>query len=52
MTTTLYDGGMGETEIQKFIGWKTREMVSRYIQFSPSRIGEDVRAIHPFYKEE
>lgn len=52
LTTVLYDRGMGETEIQKFIGWKTREMVGRYIQFSPSRIGEDVREIHPFYEEE
>lgn len=52
LTTLLYDRGMGETEIQKFIGWKTREMVTRYIQFSPSRIGEDVRQIHPFYEEE
>ena len=52
LVTLLYNRGMGETEIQKFIGWKTREMVTRYIQFTPDRIGEDVRAIHPFYEEE
>ena len=51
LVTLLYERGMGETEIQKFIGWKSREMVSRYIQFTPSRIGEDVRQIHPFYEE-
>ena len=52
LVTLLYERGMGETEIQKFIGWKTREMVSRYIQFSPSRISEDVREIHPFYEDD
>lgn len=52
LVTVLYNRGMGEVEIQKFMGWKTREMVSRYIQFSPDRVGEDVRQIHPFYEEE
>lgn len=52
LTTLLYNRGMGETEIQKFIGWKTSEMCRRYIQLSPDRVGKDVRVIHPFYEEE
>jgi len=50
LVTLLYNRGMGETEIQKFIGWKTSEMVRKYIQFAPGRISEDVIAIHPFYE--
>lgn len=51
LVTLLYDRGMGETSIQKWGGWKTGEMVRRYIQLSPSRLGEEVIAIHPFYEE-
>ena len=52
LVTLLHDRGMSETEIQKFIGWKTGDMVARYIQFTPGRVGKDVRQIHPFYEEE
>lgn len=52
LVTLLYNRGMGETSIQKWGGWKTGEMVRRYIQLSPSKLGEEVIAVHPFYEEE
>ena len=52
LVTLLYNRGMGETSIQKWGGWKTGEMVRRYIQLSPSRLGEEVISVHPFYEGE
>lgn len=52
LVTLLYKRGMGETSIQKWGGWKTGEMVRRYIQLTPSELGEEVIGIHPFYEEE
>lgn len=52
LVTLLHDKGMSETEIQKFFGWKTPEMVRRYVQLSPGRISDDVQRMHPFFDTE
>ena len=52
LVRVLHDKGMPREEIQKFYGWKSSTMVDRYLQISPSEIGERVEKIHPFYKEE
>jgi len=52
LVRVLHDKKMSREEIQKFFGWKSSTMVDRYLQMSPSEIGERVEKIHPFYKDE
>ena len=52
VVTMLHDKGLSETEIQKWGGWKTGEMVRRYIQIRPARITDKVASVHPFYQED
>lgn len=52
VVTLLYKKGMREKTIQDWGGWKTEQMVRRYIQLVPSQVGEEVIAIHPFYEED
>jgi len=50
LVTLLHDNGLTIAEIKEYMGWKTTSMVFRYIQLSPSKVGEKVADVHPFYK--
>ena len=45
LVTFLLEKGMGETKIQKLLGWRTLAMVSVYAQLNPKKVQEEANRL-------
>lgn len=53
VVTWLYNSGMREAELKQHLGWKSPEMVTRYIQLHGNKATDDIsKRIHPFLRNQ
>lgn len=49
--TTAHTSGIMKEEITKYMGWKRKDTVDKYIILSPKDVSKKVKKVHPFLRD-